>query len=150
MANVPRLAMNEAKRAWSDADGQRQAAEAGVALNWPELFPLHTVLALRVTILADPNSASGRALAHRIFDACWVEGLNPKDPALIERLCDEVGLDGADLVARASDPDTKAALRQATDDAVGAGVFGAPTFVVGDELYWGNDRLASALEDARR
>lgn len=148
-ANVPRRGMNEAKRAWSDADGQRQAARAGVELNWPDLFPLHTVLALRVTLLADPDSVRGRALVHRIFAAGWVEGLNPKDPAVIEQLCGEVGLDGADLVARASDPETKAALREATSAAVAAGVFGAPTFVVGDELYWGNDRLELALSDAR-
>jgi 2-hydroxychromene-2-carboxylate isomerase len=148
--NVPLHAMNDARRAWSNEDASRQAAAAGVALNWPERFPLHTVLALRVTLLAGPDSEVGRRLIRRIFDACWVEGADPKDPDTLAALCGDVGLDGVDLVSRASDPAVKRALREATSAAVDDGVFGAPTFVVGDELFWGNDRLELALREARK
>ncbi len=151
--NVPLHAMNEAKRAWTGQDLDRQAAAAGVELTWPSGFPLNTVLALRVTLLADPDSAAGRALVHRIFSACWQEDVDPSDPAVIAALCDEVGLSGADLVERAGHPTTKMALREATDAAVEAGVFGAPTVVVdgpaGPSLFWGNDRLDLATRAAR-
>ncbi len=148
--NVPLFAMNDARRAWSDADLSRQAAAAGVPLVWNEHFPVNTVRALRMTILADPNSAPGKRFVRRVFDATWVENEDVSDPDVLARLADEAGLDGADLVARAAEPEAKHALFEATAAAVAANVFGAPTFVVGDELFWGNDRLELALSSGRR
>lgn len=146
---VPIEAATPAKREWLTQDLDRQRREAGVALHWASRFPIRTVLPLRVTLLAGPDSARGRALAHRIYRACWVDDEDPSDPAVIARLCDEVGLDGAALVARASLPDAKQQLRQETQAAVDAGVFGAPTVVVdGGGLYWGNDRLELARREA--
>ena len=108
---------------------------------------MRTVLALRVTLLAlqeDPDA--GERLIHRLFRLVWVEDGDPEDPQRVARCCDEVGLDGAPLVARAGEPAAKAALFASTTAALEAGVFGAPTFVVDPDgedpaLYWGNDRL---------
>ncbi len=152
--NVPLLAMSEAKRRFQTDDIQRQAQDFGVELRWPEHFPLRTVLALRVTHLSGSgDSEAGRALIHRFFRACWVEGLDPADPEVVIKLCDEVGFPGAELVALASEPEAKAELFASTKAAVEAGVFGAPTTVVAPasdqpRLYWGNDRLALAHRDA--
>jgi 2-hydroxychromene-2-carboxylate isomerase len=52
-----------------------------------------------------------------------------------------VGADPGEVLAGASDPEAKEALKAATDEAVGRGVFGAPAFFVGDEMFWGNDRM---------
>jgi 2-hydroxychromene-2-carboxylate isomerase len=72
----------------------------------------------------------------------------------VTALCDEVGFDGEDLVARASLPETKAMLKDTTAAAVEAGVFGAPSFIVhhdeGDRLYWGADRLDEVCWASRR
>lgn len=153
-ANVPLLTMSEAKRRYQSADMRRQAEHHGVELNWPDLFPLRTVLPLRVTLLALRDHAEAApALIHRLFRACWVEGQDPAEPAVVQSCCEAVGL-GPELVEQASQPEAKAALRQATSAAVESGVFGAPTFVVHGgrepELFWGSDRLQLAVRAARR
>jgi 2-hydroxychromene-2-carboxylate isomerase len=146
---VPILATNEAKRRFLTQDIHRQAASAGVGFHWASRFPLRTVLPLRMTLLADANSEAGRRFVHRVYRACWSEDLDCSDPAVATALADEVGLDGAALVARSSDPETKQLLRDATSEAVEAGIFGAPTCVVdGGPRFWGNDRLEFARRAA--
>jgi 2-hydroxychromene-2-carboxylate isomerase len=152
-ADVPMFQQSEAKRRLTALDMHRQAADAGAPFSFPSRFPMNTVLALRVTLLARAcESAESRRLVHRIFRAFWAEDQDIAKPEVVAALCNECGLDGAALVAGASEPAVKDALRHATDEAVAAGVFGAPTFVVhgeqGDKLYWGADRLELALRAA--
>ncbi len=154
MANVPLFGLSGAKRKYLTVDLKRQAAQAEFSFQWPRRFPMNTVLPLRVTHAAGvATTDQGRALIQRIYRAYWSEDQNISDPEVITALCDEVGLDGAALVARASDPEMKQALRDSTGRAVEAGIFGAPTTVVhhpdGPELFWGNDRLEAALRCAR-
>jgi 2-hydroxychromene-2-carboxylate isomerase len=151
--NVPMFAQNTAKRAFTTADMQRQAEQAGLPFSFPTRFPMNTVLPLRVTLLAGAHeTAEGRRLVHRIYRAYWAEDRDISDPAVVAALCDELGYDGADLVKRANLPENKLALRAATDRAIEAGVFGAPTFVVhtdtGPELFWGADRIDLAARAA--
>ncbi|MFV8751504.1 2-hydroxychromene-2-carboxylate isomerase [Nannocystaceae bacterium ST9] len=152
-ADVPMFEQSEAKRRLTAIDMHRQAAWIGTPFAFPTRFPMNTVLALRVTLLAHAHeSAEGRRLVHRIFRAYWAEDRDIADPEVIRQLCDECGFDGAALIAGANDPAVKDALRRSTERAVQAGVFGAPTFIVhtteGDKLYWGADRLELALRAA--
>ncbi len=145
--NVPLHEANASKRAWLEADLARQAQEAGVSLRWPSGFPLRTITALRAVLVLGPDSAEGRAFTHALFRACWVDDRDPGDPEVLVSVAESVGLDGTALLAAATEPAAKSALRESTDAALDAGVFGAPTVVVqGEEpsLYWGNDRLAMA------
>jgi 2-hydroxychromene-2-carboxylate isomerase len=151
--DVPLFQQSAAKRKWIAADMHRGAADAGVPFKFPSRFPMNSVLALRVTLLARAHeSAAGRKLVHRIFQAYWAEDRDIASPEVIAALCDECGFDGATLVAGAGDAAIKDALRSSTDAAVEAGVFGAPTFVVhteeGDKLFWGSDRLELAIRAA--
>lgn len=152
-ADVPMFQQSEAKRRLTALDMHRQAADLATPFAFPSRFPMNTVLALRVTLLARAcESADSRRLVHRIFRAFWAEDQDISKPEVVAALCSECGFDGPALVAGASEPPVKDALRQATDEAVAAGVFGAPTFVVhteqGDKLYWGSDRLELALRAA--
>lgn len=152
-ADVPMFQQSEAKRRLTALDMHRQAADLATPFAFPSRFPMNTVLALRVTLLARAcESAESRRLVHRIFRAFWAEDQDISKPEVVAALCSECGFDGPALVAGASEPSVKDALRQATDEAVAAGVFGAPTFVVhteqGDKLYWGSDRLELALRAA--
>ena len=159
MVNVPLFAQSEAKRRHTEQDLWRQARAAGAPLAWPSRFPMNSVLALRVTMAAGAHeAAAGRALVHRLFEAYWVRDQDIASPEVVAGLADDLGLDGAALVAAAGEADVKAALRRATEAAVAAGVFGAPTFVVhppgrAPELFWGVDRIplaaAAAAGDSR-
>lgn len=141
--------MSEPKRRHNELDMYRWAEHFGVPLEVPAAHPRRTVLALRAILAV---AEWGRVEATRgLFRAYWVDGRDVADPAVVSRVLDEQGLDGEGAVARASDDDIKWALRERTDEAVARGVFGAPTFFVDGEMYWGQDRLdfvARALQAA--
>ena len=139
---VPLHSFSAPKRAHQEADLVRWATHWGVPYRMTSHFPLRTVTALRVTLLA----GTPPALIHRIMRAAWVDDEDVNDADVLRRCLADVALDEA-LVGRARD--AKEALHEATRDAIELGVPGAPTFIVGDELYWGQDRLhfvALALE----
>jgi 2-hydroxychromene-2-carboxylate isomerase len=150
--DVPFFEQGEAKQRHTRDDLARQARRAGVPFAWPSRFPLPTLLALRVTLLAGDGPA-GRALIQRLFAARWAEDRDVSDPAVVRAIADDCGLDGRALVEAAAGPAAKEALREATDAALAAGVFGAPTFLVHHPdgrrgLYWGADRLELAARAA--
>jgi 2-hydroxychromene-2-carboxylate isomerase len=127
-----------AKGRWMSTNIGRKAALLGVPLNPPAFMPFNPLLALRMSLL--PLEATKRsALIDALFRAVWVRSLHVSDPAVAERVANELGLAGAALVAQAQSPEIKTRLRRQTDDAISRGVFGVPSMEVGDELFWGYD-----------
>jgi 2-hydroxychromene-2-carboxylate isomerase len=126
------------KALWMAKNTLRKAARLGVPLNPPAFHPFNPLLALRVSALP-PDAAARTALIGALFAAVWVDGEHVSDPAVVARVADRVGLDGAALVAEAGLPAAKTRLRQATDAAINRGVFGVPSMEVGGELFWGYD-----------
>ena len=119
---------------------------ARYALPWrkPTVFPRNSVLAARVALAAgDSAGAVTRALFHANF-------AEDKDIADAETARAVLGADRAALVDRAQSPEIKARLREATAQARKLGIFGAPDFVVGGELFFGQDRLEEAIAWAKR
>jgi 2-hydroxychromene-2-carboxylate isomerase len=140
-ADVPMLAAPEAKRRHLSRDMLRWARWWGAPFRFPSRFPLRTVTALRLLLLAGDRCAP---LAHRLFKAAWVEDRDLADEVTLAALCAEAGVDPA-LVARTREPSAREALFAATAEARAAGVFGAPTCIVHDPagplLFWGQDRF---------
>ena len=128
--------------AWMRRDMSLWATRYGLSLEFPESFPTRTILALR-TIVAAGQGGEGndhRAM-HALFATYWAKGQDLADPAVVRSALDGAGLDGAALIAKAEEKAVKDVLRANTDQAIARGVFGAPTFFVGDQLFFGNDRL---------
>ena len=120
------------------ADMQRMAAQVGVPLHMPAGHPLRSVLALRcVLAVGEPFMP----LAHAIYRAYWADGVDISDRDALAGVLTAAGHDATAVLARAESPQVKQELRARTDEAIAAGVFGIPTFVVGDELWWGVDRM---------
>jgi 2-hydroxychromene-2-carboxylate isomerase len=112
----------------------------GVPWHWPNNFPINTVLPLRLALAVDATQIAPLSLA--LFRAYWRQGCNISDPDVVRDVARSVGIDDAPLDrAISKDPALKQALIDATDAAQAAGVFGAPTFVVRQHLFWGQDRL---------
>ncbi|HET9553552.1 MAG TPA: 2-hydroxychromene-2-carboxylate isomerase [Anaeromyxobacteraceae bacterium] len=126
-------------------DLERWARRLDVPFRRPTTFPFSSILALR-TALAVPAADLPRA-THALFRAAWADGRDVADPAVLRRVLEEAGLDGAALVEAA--PGQKEALAAQTQEAVDRGTYGAPTFLVGPELFVGNDRL-DFVEEALR
>ncbi len=136
-------AMSPAKRAYLALDLQRWQEWWNLAqpVRFPDAFPLRTVLAQRVCIV------SGAAMGP-LYEAAWVHGENIGDEAVVVRTLNAAGLDGAGLVAAASQDAVKKQLRDNTQRALAAGVCGVPTFQVDDSpIVWGQDRLPDVVAD---
>jgi 2-hydroxychromene-2-carboxylate isomerase len=119
---------------------------------YPKHFPFDVSLADRVVIAlaaagADPSAFMGEVLA-----GVWARDEDLSQPELIERLADAAGFGGAALVAQAQTPALQQLYADTIGQAVGAGVFGAPSYVLDGEVFWGQDRLellADALASGR-
>jgi 2-hydroxychromene-2-carboxylate isomerase len=129
-----------AKRRYTFADAQRWAAHLGLEFRSPPAHPFNPLKALRVAS-AVAGDEQREALSLRLLDATWSEGQDITVDVVVRQIVDGMGLDGKALLATAQSEEIKQRLRQQTDAAVAAGVFGVPSFVVDDEIFWGNDRL---------
>ena len=132
-----------AKAAWLVRDMALWAQQYGMPLQFPSRFPFNSVTALRLLVAAGRlhgDEAIPR-LAHQLFEAAWGLDQDVNDPAMLAACATAAGFDATELAAALGTAETKDALRANTDEAVRRGVFGAPAFFVGDELFWGNDRL---------
>jgi 2-hydroxychromene-2-carboxylate isomerase len=127
-----------AKGRWMAKNLLRKAAMLGIALNPPAFLPFNPLLALRASLVVSGRREQA-ALIGALFEAVWVRGLHVSEPAVVERVADEVGLPGRSLVAQAQAPEVKAELRRRTEEAVSTGVFGVPSMEVDGELFWGYD-----------
>lgn len=143
-ANIP------AKGKYIFADFARFAKRYGVAFNRNPHFPINTLLFMRGAIaLQMKGDARFMDYCHAIFNAIWVDSLNMNDPATAAEALRKAGFDAQALVALASEQTAKDALKTATQTAVERGVFGAPTFFVGDQMFWGQDRMDFVREALR-
>ncbi|MBC3480828.1 2-hydroxychromene-2-carboxylate isomerase [Pseudomonas sp. SWRI59] len=143
-------AMIPAKGRYMFTDLGRFAARYSVPFGLPPGFPLNTLMLMRGVIgtqLQDPQRFE--ALLRALFTGMWGERRNLGDAAVLQQTLEQAGFDIAAFSALAGDVQVKAALKQATEDAVARGVFGAPTCFVGDEMFFGQDRL-DFVEDALR
>jgi len=126
------------KALWMAKNNLRKAVLLGLPLNRPKHHPWNPLLSLRISGLPIPLE-SRRALIDALFDAVWVNGRHVSEPSQVAEVATEVGLDGPALVTAAQQPEAKAQLRAQTDAAIAAGVFGVPSMLVENELFWGYD-----------
>lgn len=135
-------ASTAARQPWLIRDLHLWAEQYGVPFVFPPFFPINSLAPMR--ILASLPEDEVPAVAARLFRAHWAEERNPSDPAEL------VALVGEAMAAQAGSQEAKDRLRQNTEEAVARGAFGAPTLFVGDEMFFGNDRLHFVEAAARR
>lgn len=143
-ANVPLLAMVPAKMKYIGTEMQRWARWWGVPFQMPSKFPQRTVTAQRLALLAAEHG-DGLRLAIALARAMWAEGRDLEDEQTLRQILAHEGF-APSLVDDTQLPRVKQALADNTARAKAAGVFGTPTFVVGDQLFWGQDRLELVAE----
>ena len=136
-----------AKGAWMRGDMRRWAAKWGVTLNANPHFPVNTLAMMRGAVAAQ-RAGELAPYSDAMYRAMWVDGKNPSEPETFAGIVAGAGLDAAAYGERIQDPEVKKALIAATEEAVARGVFGAPTMFVGDELFFGQDRLDFVAEAA--
>jgi 2-hydroxychromene-2-carboxylate isomerase len=123
-------------------DLQRFARRYGVPFRHNPHFPLNTLTLMRGAMgLQMREPARMVPYVDAIYRAIWVDAKNMNDPATVGAVLQQAGFDAGKLLALAADPAVKDQLKATTQDAVARGVFGAPTFFVNNQMFWGQDRL---------
>ncbi len=131
-----------AKGKYTFTDFSRFAKRYGVPLAVNPHFPINTLLLMRAaTGLHMTDDARFVPYCNAVYKAIWVDALNMNDPTVVGQVLTAAGFDAANLVALANAQSTKDQLKTATEAAVARGVFGAPTFFVGEQMFWGQDRI---------
>ena len=115
----------------------------------PTVFPRNSLLATRVAIVAS-DEPWGEDFIRRVFRANFADDQEISDPKIIASVLDSCGVATEPILARAASDAVKARLRAQTDTAAALGIFGAPNFLVGRELFFGQDRLEDAIAWALR
>ncbi|WP_375740879.1 2-hydroxychromene-2-carboxylate isomerase [Pseudomonas boanensis] len=136
-----------AKGRYSMIDLQRFATRYDVPLVFNPYFPINTLTLMRGAIgvqLCQPERFE--AYLDAMFKALWQDKRNLGDPAVLAQTLDAAGFDPQTMLALVGNQEVKDALKAATEEAVKRGVFGAPTCFVGDEMFFGQDRLDFVVE----
>jgi 2-hydroxychromene-2-carboxylate isomerase len=144
MENSPFVLQKE-KGAYVQQDMARLCRKYGLA-PWvkPSVFPRLGVLPLRIALLGVDQPWIG-AFCRKVMELNFVRDQDINQPEQMAPVVAELGLSALDLIDRAQSEPIKTRLREQTEQARAKGIFGAPTFFVGTEMFWGNDRLDDAL-----
>jgi 2-hydroxychromene-2-carboxylate isomerase len=120
-----------------------RARQLNIAMQFPPSHPFNPLMALRLIIAAGSDL---RAI-ETVFDAVWLEGRDVSQPQVIADVAQRLGI--ADAQQATSDPAVKQKLHDNTAWAIEHGVFGVPSFVIGREVFWGQDGFEMALDYLR-
>lgn len=134
--------MNPVKGKYSAKDFARTARFHGLQINWPKKFPINATTASRA-ILQVLNTQPEKAgeLTRALYKAYFVTGQDITEDSTVQAVADSIGLGGAALVAGAQTDAVKEQMKNAVQESIDAGMFGAPYFVVDGEAFWGQDRM---------
>jgi len=138
------------KLAYDALETRRFTARHGITeLRQNPHFPVNTLMIMRGLVAARQMGVGERYL-EAVLAAMWENGEKMDDPTVVARVLSAAGLDAEALLAATQDPAVKAELIANTEAAVARGVFGIPTFFVGDEMFFGKDRLDQVEAEVSR
>jgi len=140
--------LQKAKGEYMWKDMVRECRKFGVPWLRPTRFPRAAVLPLRVALVGAGQPWIGD-YCRRVMSLNFAEDRDIDVPEVVEEVLTRLGLPAREIVDAARSEANKLALRAQTEEAAARGIFGAPTFFVGDEMFWGNDRLDDALAFAK-
>lgn len=144
-----------AKGRYMNQDIQRWAEHYGLPMRFPEPFPFRTLKTMRAALFCRRRGEL-EPFTSQAFRLYWEEGGAPRgreesdEDGPISEVARRIGADPDEVLAGAAEPGVKEELKDATSDALDRGAFGVPTFFVGDEMFWGNDRLEFVERELER
>ena len=130
---------------WRDLE--RLCAREGLPFKRPSQFPRNGLLAARIATVAATEGWC-QAFTPAVYRANFAEDRDIGSPDTVAQIVAALGHDPQAASTKALAAENKEALKRRTDEAMQAGIFGAPSFIAGGELFWGNDRLEHAIEHA--
>jgi 2-hydroxychromene-2-carboxylate isomerase len=129
---------------WRDVE--REAERLGIPFHKPTVFPRNSAPAAKLAMFGLQQGSWGPEFIRRAMAANFIHDRDIASPALLDSILGDLELDGPALRREADSPAHSPALRRSTETAIELRIFGAPMFMVDDEMFWGNDRLEQALD----
>ena len=139
-APMMRYAETPAKRNYEMLEFDRFVKAHALPFKMNPRFPINSLYLMRGAVAAQQLGCFA-LYVDTVMAAMWEDGRDMGDPEIVRQVLDRAGLDSAALFALADDPDVKAELMANTEAAAKRGAFGVPTFFVGEEMFWGKERL---------
>ena len=112
-------------------------------------FPIRSLNLMRGVLVAEEDNYKSHYI-NSIFDAIWQDGFNMNDENIVQKILKNLNINPKTFILRSSSSSIKDSLKKRTSDAYEKGVFGAPTFVSNNKIFWGQDRIEFALNEARK
>ena len=125
------------------------AEKYNIEFKFNNYFPIITLNLMRCALVAE-NKGFSQIFINKVFDAIWKDGLNLNDNSILEKLLKNIDINPKNFLIEAVDLKIKNELKKRTDEAYKKGVFGTPSFIVNNKIFWGQDRLQFALNEASR
>ncbi len=125
------------------------AEKYNIEFKFNNYFPIITLNLMRCALVAEKKNFD-RDFTNKVFDAIWKDGLNLNDVTIVEKLLESLNINPKIFLTEALSSDVKDELKKRTDDAYNKGVFGAPTFIINNKIFWGQDRLEFALNESKK
>ena len=125
------------------------AEKNNVKFKFNSYFPIKSLNLMRGVLVAEEDNIKNYYIDN-IFNTIWQDGLNMNDEIVISKVLKNLNVNPKTFKLRSTSSSIKDSLRKKTNDAYAKGIFGAPTFVANNKIFWGQDRIEFALNEARK
>tara|TARA_B100001123_G_C15122077_1_gene951778 strand:+ start:515 stop:1102 length:588 start_codon:yes stop_codon:yes gene_type:complete len=125
------------------------AEKYGITFKFNNYFPIKTLDLMRCVLVAEKKNFS-QEFINKIYDGIWKDGLNLNDNKIINKLLKNLDINPEIFLTEASNPLIKEELKKKTNDAFLKGIFGTPSFVINNKVFWGQDRLEFVINEAKK
>ena len=112
-------------------------------------FPINSLNLMRCVLVAEEKNKAQNFI-DKFFDAIWANGLNLNENIIVEKLLKNLNINPTNFLMEASQQSIKGELKRRTDNAYKKGIFGAPSFIINNKIFWGQDRLEFVLSEASK
>jgi len=125
------------------------AEKHNIQFKFNHYFPIFTLNLMRCVLVAQKNSLEKKFI-DKIFDSIWKDDLNLNDTPTVEKILKSVNINPKSFLNEIINQEIKDELKKRTEDAFTKGIFGVPSFLINNKLFWGQDRLDFVLEEAKK
>lgn len=125
------------------------AEKNNVTFKFNNYFPIITLNLMRCVLVAE-KKAFAQNFINKVFDAIWEDGLNLNDNIIVEKLLKNMDINAKTFLMESVDNKIKDELIKRTDEAYKKGIFGSPSFIVNNKIFWGQDRLEFVINEAKK
>ena len=149
LAEIKAAAFIPSKAKFMIKDCKLFAEKFNIKFKFNPYFPIQSLKLMRGVLIARKENKTGLYI-DKFFDACWKDGLNLNDQEIVDKILEDLNFNLEAFKLKISEQKIKDELIKRTNDAFLKGVFGAPSFIINNKMFWGQDRLEFVLKEAQK